>query len=238
MSALRWAGLLLLLLLTGGALAQPPIIPLFSGLPVGGAIVGWRPLKPAPKVPDTRYTLEDDAGEMVVRAEAVASMSGLVHELRVPAAQLGTLHWRWRVRAPVASADMRQKSGDDYAARVYVLFDYPRARLSLVTRAKLALAEAFYGQPIPTAVINYVWDNRQPVGTLRPNAYTDRARMWVLESGAARAGEWVTETRDLAADFRAAFGEAPPDLIGIAIATDTDNTAEHATAWFGDLVLR
>jgi hypothetical protein len=68
--------------------------------------------------------------------------------------------------------------------------------------------------------------------------YTDRARMVVLESGAARAGEWVTETRDLAADFRAAFGEAPPDLIGIAIATDTDNTGEHATAWFGDLVLR
>ena len=87
-------------------------------------------------------------------------------------------------------------------------------------------------------MINYVWDNRQPVGTVRPNAYTDRTRMWVLESGTARAGEWVTETRDLAADFRAAFGEAPPDLIGIAIATDTDNTGEHATAWFGDLVLR
>ncbi|MSQ67433.1 MAG: DUF3047 domain-containing protein [Gammaproteobacteria bacterium] len=235
MPAPSWAALLLLL--TGVALAQPPAIPLFSALPAGGEIRGWRPLKPAPLAPDTRYTLEDDGGLVVVRAEAVAAMSGLVHTLRVPAAQLGTLQWRWRIRAPVASADLREKSGDDYAARVYVLFDYPRARLSWTTRAKLALAEALYGQPLPTAALNYVWDNLQPVGTVRPNAYTDRARLIVLESGAARAGEWVTETRDLAADFRAAFGEAPPDLSGIAIATDTDNTGEHATAWFGDLVL-
>jgi hypothetical protein len=110
-----------------------------------------------------------------------------------------------RTVLPLANADMTQKAGDDYAARVYVLFDYPRERLPWATRAKLALAEALYGQPVPTAALNYVWDNRQPVGSIKPNAYTERVRMVVLESGTAKAGQWISESRDLNADFRAAF---------------------------------
>jgi hypothetical protein len=62
--------------------------------------------------------------------------------------------------------------------------------------------------------------------------------MVVLESGAAKAGQWVGESRDLNADFRAAFGEDAPPVSGVAIATDTDNTGETARAWFGDLELR
>ena len=41
--------------------------------------------------------------------------------------------------------------------------------------------------------------------------------------------------RDVAADFRAAFGEAPPRITGIAVSADTDNTGERVTALFGDL---
>jgi hypothetical protein len=62
--------------------------------------------------------------------------------------------------------------------------------------------------------------------------------MIVVESGAARAGQWVTIERDIAADFRAAFGEAAPPVTGIAISADTDNTGESVTAWFGDLQFR
>jgi hypothetical protein len=59
--------------------------------------------------------------------------------------------------------------------------------------------------------------------------------MIVMQSGRSRAGQWITETRDLAADFRAAFGDDPPDIVGVALATDTDNTGETATAWYGDI---
>jgi hypothetical protein len=50
-------------------------------------------------------------------------------------------------------------------------------------------------------------------------------------------GEWVTVTRDLVADYRQAFGEEPPAIVGVAIMTDADNTGEQATAWYGDLTL-
>jgi hypothetical protein len=201
------------------------------------AITGWRPLRPAPRAPDTVYTLVDDRGTVVLRADARASMSGLVVELRVDPRDAGWLRWRWRIDAVVPHADLTRKDGDDYAARVYVLFDYPRAKLPFVTRAGLRIAEALHGVALPTAALNYVWDNRQPVGTRRPNAYTDRARMIVVESGNAQAGVWVEEVRDVRADFRAAFGEEAPAIIGIAIATDTDNTGATAIAWYGDVEL-
>lgn len=217
------------------AASEPDRVAAFSRMAAGGSVAGWQPLKPAPNAPDTRYTLVRDGQTVVLKAEAERSMSGLVHPVRIDVAKRPLLRWRWKIDAPVGNADMTARAGDDYAARVYVLFDYPAERLPFGTRAKLRLAETVYGQKIPTAALNYVWDNRQPVGTMRPNAYTDRARMIVVQTGAARAGQWQTETRDVAADFRAAFGEEPPDVVAVAIATDTDNTGSVAVAWYGDI---
>ena len=87
---------------------------------------------------------------------------------------------------------------------------------------------------MPDAALNYVWDNRQPVGTSMPNAYTDRTRMIVLRSGTGDAGGWVIERRDVADDFKRAFGEVPAQLSGIALASDTDNTGERARAGFAE----
>ena len=61
--------------------------------------------------------------------------------------------------------------------------------------------------------------------------------MIVLQSGAARANQWVTESRDVAADFRAAFGSDAPRVTGVAVGSDTDNTGERVTTWFGDLTI-
>ena len=217
------------------ARAAAPAVPAFSQMRDNGQIAGWLPLKPAPKAADTRYSLVTDNGIVVLKAEATKSMSGLSYPIRVDLRQTPLLRWRWKISAPVNSADMTKKSGDDYAARIYVMFDYPTEKLSLATRLKLKLAASIYGLSIPTAALNYVWDNRQPVGTVQANTYTDRARMMVLQSGATKAGLWQTETRDLAADFRLAFGEDAPDVVAIALASDTDNTGETVTAWYGDI---
>ncbi len=226
--------LLGVLLATPPALAQAEL-PRFSGMAAGAAVEGWTVLKPAAKAADTRYQLVREGEATVLKADAKASMSGLIREVKVDLRKYPRIRWRWKIAAPLQAADMTTKQGDDYAARIYVMFDYPASKLSLGTRTKLKIAESIYGQKIPTAALNYVWDNRQPVGTIAPNTYTDRARMVVTQSGSAKAGTWVTETRDLAADFKAAFGEDAPDVVAVALATDTDNTGETATAWYGDI---
>ena len=104
--------------------------------------------------------------------------------------------------------------------------------LGFGTRVKLALARSIYGDQVPDAALNYVWDNRHAIGTLRDNAYTDRTRMLVLRSGAQDAGRWVLERRNVAEDFKLAFGNLPATLNGLALASDTDNTGGVAHAGF------
>jgi hypothetical protein len=196
----------------------------------------WELVRFSEKVPATRYQLRRWDGVNAVEARAEASMALLARRVDIDLQQTPVLCWRWRIEQPVQRADLRTKGGDDYAARVYVTFRLPTEALSLGLRAKLALARSVRGDAVPDAALNYVWDNRHPIGTSAPNAYTDRARMLVLRSGAAEAGRWVEERRDIARDLADAFGEwTGTRTTLLAVASDTDNTGETAMAGFADL---
>jgi hypothetical protein len=162
-----------------------------------------------------------------------ASMSLLARPISVDLNATPVLCWRWRISATLSQADMTQKEGDDYAGRVYVSFRLPPSALGFGLRAQLALARAIWGQDIPDAAINYVWDNRQPIGTTRPNAYTDRAQMVVLRSGDQDAGRWVWERVDVRRDVTRFFG-AGAEPVQLAITADTDNTRAATRSGFAD----
>lgn len=185
-------------------------------------------------VAPTHYGLRRWDGVDAVEAQADKSMALLLRPLTIDLRKTPILCWQWRIDAPVGSADMNRKSGDDYAARVYLTYAIPPDQLSLATRAKLRIARSIYGNQVPDAAVNYVWDNRHPVGTVQDNAYTDRSRMFVLRSGSGRAGAWVHEQRNVLEDFQRAFGALDGRLSGLAIASDTDNTGEEAHAGFAD----
>jgi hypothetical protein len=116
------------------------------------------------------------------------------------------------------------------------MFDYPLEKLPFIERTKLRLARALFDPDLPAATLCYVWDNTTPPETIAPSAYSDRVRLIVVASGTARVGRWVDFERNVAADFRAAFGDAAPPVKAIAIATDTDNTSADATSYFGDIL--
>ena len=186
----------------------------------------------------TRYTLVNDGQSVVLRADAAASMASIVHPLRLDAGRFPIVSWRWKISNVLRDADIRTKAGDDFPARVYVLFDYDTSKLPVMQRMKLAIARKRYGADVPTAALCYVWDGKAAAGTSVWSAYSDRVRMIVVESGSGNLDRWRSEERDVAADFRAAFGEDPPLVSGVAIVSDTDNTGESATALFGDISFR
>lgn len=208
----------------------------FSAERPGAALpAGWTPLEVAGIQVRTRYRLADDNGTTVLRADSEGGASGLSRQLRINPAELPWLRWRWKVGNLIESADLRRKSGDDFPARLYVMFDYPLDQLPFLERNRLRLARALFDPHLPAATLCYVWDGKAPVETIAPSAYTDRVRIIVVESGAARVKQWVDIQRNIARDFRAAFGENPPPVSAIAVATDTDNTGTFATAFFGDI---
>ena len=195
----------------------------------------WRVVQIDKKSKPTTYRLATVSGVAAVEARANSSMALFARPLSVDLSATPILCWRWLVDAPVALGDMTKKSGDDYAARLYVAFDMPDAAMSAGTRFKLGIARRLFGGNVPDAALNYVWDNRNPVGTRRKSAYTDRAQVIVAETGTARVGTWVTERADVAADFASAFGNKPGTPIQIAVASDTDNTKSIARAAFANL---
>jgi hypothetical protein len=162
-------------------------------------------------------------------------MSILARRVAVDLTKTPVLCWSWYIDHPVAKADMTKKSGDDYAARVYIGFDIPDAALSGSTKFKLAIGRAFFGKDLPDAALVYVWDNKHPVGTARKSSYNDRTQLIVAETGASRAASWVSERVDLASDFARAFGSSKGNPVGLAIAADGDNTGSKGRAGFADI---
>lgn len=225
----------------------PALAPLAAA--AAGSITPFSAERPgaAPPAPWTVVTLPgtkpnelalvEDGGATVLRIRAAQAAGSLTHKLAADPNRTPTLSWRWKVDRVVGKADLNRKEGDDYAARLYVFFDVREESLPLADRARLGLARLLYGPEVPAAAICYVWDNRHDVGTSAWNRYTSRVRMIVVQSGEERAGQWTRHSRDVAADFRAAFGGEPPTISGVAVSSDTDQTGEAVTAWFGDLRL-
>ena len=186
-------------------------------------------------------TLVEEGGRTVARIRAEAAAGSLAHALEPAIAREARLRWQWKVDRVVSGADLSKREGDDFAARVYVTFEIPDDALTVWERARLALVRLVYGHRVPAAAICYVWDNKHPVGTSAWNAYTGQVRMVVVESGPERVNTWREAQRDVIADFRAAFGSrypgALPRVSGVAVSSDTDQTGDSVTAWFGDLVL-
>lgn len=222
-----------MILLLATLLPQDPIwVGKFSGS--GEAPAPWR-VVPVGQAKRTSYRQASVAKEPAIEARVDHSMALLARPIRVDLTQTPMLCWRWLVQGVVANADIRKKSGNDFAARVYVSFDMPDSALSAGTKLKLAMARRMLGMPVPDAAVTYVWDNRSPVGLAIKSPYTDRQQLIVAQSGNDRAGQWVSERVDVAADFARAFGGRPGRPVELAIAADGDNTKSTGRAAFSEI---
>lgn len=164
----------------------------------------------------TDYRVVTEQGRRALRAESRGTASGLYKRIRIDLDRTPYLHWSWKVERTVGAIDETVKAGDDYAARVYVVFS----------------GGVFFWN---TRALNYVWASRQPPGAVWPNAFTSNARMLAQRSGNERAGEWVEERRDVRADYRRIFGAEARYVDAVALMTDTDNTGGAAVAYYGDI---
>ena len=199
---------------------------------------GWKPLT-FDKIPThTQYALVKDHEQVVVKAISHKSSSGLTREITIDSNEYPIVQWRWKIENILKSGDVTKKSGDDYPARLYITFEYDSTKVGFFEKAKYETAKLLYGQYPPIGALNYIWASKSPIGTMAPNPYTDQVTMIVIESGDTKLNKWVTEERNVYKDFIKAFGKEPPNISGIAIMTDTDNTKEQAVAYFGDILFK
>lgn len=210
----------------------------FSAASEGAAIPdGWKPLtfKKIPKL--TTYELVKDGEHVVVKATSEASASGLTKEVKIDTRDYPIVRWRWKIENLLKTSDATRKDGDDYPARLYITFEYDPDKVSVGKKLKYKAGRVLFGD-IPIGAISYVWERKAPVGAVIDNAYTDFVKMVVVESGPQKLGLWIDEERNIYQDYKKAFGEEPPMINGVAIMSDTDNTKEQATAYYGDIIFK
>lgn len=165
----------------------------------------------------TSYRIADLDGTRVLKAESADSASGLFKEQRIDLQKTPVMNWRWRIENRLRNLDEQAKSGDDYAARVYVV---------------ISGGLAFWD----TQAINYVWASTSPTGKIWPNAFAgDHAMMIALRSSNDPTGVWQTEKRNVLDDLKQQFGKDIRYIDAVAIMTDTDNAHGRATAYYGDI---
>jgi hypothetical protein len=165
----------------------------------------------------TEYRLVDLEGAKALKATSHGSASGLFKERRIDLRKTPFMNWSWRIENRLGHIDEQEKSGDDYAARVYV-----------VASGGLAFWR--------TRAINYVWASTSPKGRIWPNAFAgDHVIMIALRSAGDQTGVWHMEKRNILADLKQQFGEDIQYIDAVAIMTDTDNAQGKATAYYGDI---
>ena len=174
-------------------------------------------------IPPTRYSR---AGKGIIKAESVGSRASLYKEVREKERDLPVLSWRWKVSNVVRSAVETKKDRFDAAARVKVVFGSERG------------SKVMEGAEPSGFSIEYIWASHLPRGHIFDHPGERDCKVFVLETGERKAGEWVFEKRNLLADYKKAFGTEPRRVLAIGIQTDTDHSNEMVTAYYSDPILK
>ena len=163
----------------------------------------------------TEYTLITDDGKPYIKATSSNAASGLIYRIDYDPAEYPYITWSWKADKIIEAGDATIKSKDDYSARIYIVFP-----------------SLLFGN---TRIINYIWANKLPRGTVIPSLYTGNSIMVSVESGPEKTGVWLMETRNVFDDYLEIFGRKPPNIGAIAIMTDTDDTGDTTSASYGPI---
>jgi len=139
------------------------------------------------------------------------------------------LKWRWKVDYSTIGKHVLTKDGklvtknEDFPAQIGI---------SILKKGSNKIRE-----------IAYVWCKDLPASTMFktetviiPGIWKYTWRRFVVESGEENFEKWVSETRDLYADYKAGYpGEEPGRILRIYLRTDSDNTKSRAAAAYADI---
>lgn len=151
----------------------------------------------------------------------------------LPREEFGTTEasWNWSVSQSVPVTDLTQKGGDDRNASIYFMF------LDQASADKLdtgdGLSKMLRNRKV--RMLLYIWGG-EGKGTSHASPYFKGRGINIILREAGAGSEQVSV--DLAADYARAFGEPPEALVGIAISSDSDDTASSARVEISGMMLK
>ena len=165
----------------------------------------------------TDYSIVREGTNHCLKAVADKTCSALMTKVYVKPGSRLIARWQWKIDHVPSNSNDRIADRFDHSARIIIAFD------------------TFLGPP---RTVNYIWANLDKVGATLPHPLSGRAQMIALESGNQKAGEWISEERDVTADWHELFGDKPmPAIVAVGVITDSENTGSNVTGYYRDIEL-
>lgn len=203
-----------------GAQADRIVVEDWSTQPQGkrGVPVGWQGQNWGN--PKHDFVVVAESPNRVLHLKSDNDSSTISKEVKVDAKQYPILQWRWKVVLLPKAGDARRKETDDEAAQLYITF--PR-----------------FPSAVRSRIIGYIWDSTAPAGAIVRSQKVSTITYVVVRSGDADRGQWVTETRNVLADYKRIYGEEPGEAVGaVSISINSQNTDSRAESYFGEILFR
>lgn len=177
-----------------------------------GVPSGWQ-LKEKSGKADFSVVMDGDIA--AGRFRSVKSSFSLQKEVKVDLRQFPLLTWKWKVTSLPAGGDFRKSKTDDQAAQVFVAFSKTKA-------------------------IVYIWDTTAPAGLIEDTSPVPlmTVKVVVVRSGPAELGKWITETRNVYADYKKLFGSEPSSVNGFRLQSNSQHTGTSAESYFADVMFK
>lgn len=195
-------------------------------LPIGPDLtaLGWEILKFDGIMPSMFAGTTD--GVLEVRSDNGSSV--LYHLVGDDPVQARTLSWSWQVVDGLPATNLRNADGDDRVLAVHVVF----AEDDFMSRLKGAFHPFARGR-----VITYVWGDDEKAEFPHPHL-PDQGFMIIQKTSNTPIKQWFTETIDLEADYKRAFGKELPPVAYVAISGDADDLNAMCYGRIKDIRLR
>lgn len=140
--------------------------------------------------------------------------------------------WSWRVDQSVPATDLARKGGDDRNISLYFVF-VPESEAAALKGANI---RSLLGNK-SVRIIQYAWGGNASRGKVIKSPYGPSGQGVTIALRQAGTGSH-SESVDLAADYKRAFGGTKGALVGLAVSGDSDDTKSVIRASIGNLTLR
>jgi len=185
-----------------------------QGVDAGGIPGGWI-LEKTPGA-NSKIAVGQDQGKFFLQLLSVEDSFGVRKEISFDIRKFPYLFWQWKVAKLPRGGDIRKRETDDEAGQIYVLF--PRFPTMVNTRS-----------------VGYIWDSQAPTGLFGTSTAYSKMRYVVLESGASRLNQWVSETRNVYEDYKKLFEEEPPTVGSLLLYINSQHTKSSAECFYADI---
>ncbi len=187
---------------------------------------GWKAVN-FRSIPKTDYGF----GGSTLSIKAAKSSSVIYKPVPETARDATKASWTWSVQTSVPPTNLAKKGGDDRNIALYFVFtdEDTARRAGKNPNIKRLLTKR------SSRMLIYVNGGQHGTGSFVPSPYFSGRGTTIVKRGSGTGS--FSESVDLAADYRRAFGSEPMVLVGLAVSSDSDDTGTVSQSTLSAVVL-